>query len=72
MMEKSCKQTLGDKIQEDLLRMDTRYECGSIIFYLMMRRNRSSSEDIVLAMTKHIKSMKLSYFQGKDVIEVTG
>ena len=72
LLESSCAQGLADKIQEDLLDVDSSLECGPMFFFLMMRRIISSTEDAVTAMTEKIKSMKVTSFDGEDISQVTG
>ena len=67
LLELSCEQGLADKIQEDLLDINSSLECGPMFFFLMMRRIISSTEDAVTAMTEKIKSMKVTSFEGEDI-----
>lgn len=72
LLENSCDQNLADKIQEDLVNVDSSLECGPIFFYLMMKCVISSTEDAVTAMTEKIKTMKVPDFKGEDITLVTG
>ena len=72
LLENSCDRNLADKIQEDLVNVDSSLECGPMFFYLMMKFIISSTEDAVTAMIEKIKTMKVSDFKGEDITLVTG